>query len=381
MNIEIFGKFYDNHSLSKVNRYTAICLSKKHKVKILPVDSFRHENKLPVDQIEELKKLEATELKSTDIQIRHTYPPSWLYPEKDNTKVVYMQPWEYTKIPSEWQYKFDTFADALITPSNWVTNVYLQSGLNPKRVCTVPLGVDTSIYNSDNRKADNDIFTFTFVGNAQFRKGVDLLLRAWAGVFKKAHKVRLIVKDNPNIYGPNKLLDDIIKLQYHTECAKIEYIDDNLSEYEMSDIFRKTDILIHPYRGEGFGMHIQEAMACGAVPMVSKLGATEDFVNSENGILLEGQVGSVDLTNPNVFAIKPGDSLSCMQGHASIFEPSVEEMAKQMWFIYDNVERHKLLKEKNNNSKINSWDQVTEILDNNLQVISKFKNVRREIIS
>ena len=381
MNIEIIGKFFDNHSLSKVNRYTALLLSKKHKVRILPLDEFRHENKLSNNIVKELIELTKTELDNVDIQLRHTYPPIWTYPASDSTKVVYMQPWEYTKIPSEWQYKFDTFADALVTPSTWVTNVYLQAGLNPRRVCTVPLGVDGEIYNKENRKSDDDLFTFTFVGNAQYRKGIDILLKAWSGVFKKSHKVRLIIKDNPSIYGQTKLLDDIIKLQYHTECGKIEYIDKNLSEEEMSDIFKKTDILVHPYRGEGFGMHIQEAMACGAVPLVSRVGGAEDFVTEENSFLIDGQVVGVDLSNPNVFAIKSGDSLSPMQHHGSIFEPNAEHLAKQMWTIYDNVERHKVLKTKNNNSNIKSWNQVTEILENNLITVKEFNNVKREVFS
>ena len=40
LNVEILGKFYDNHSLAIVNRNIAIELSKYHNVFITPMDIF-----------------------------------------------------------------------------------------------------------------------------------------------------------------------------------------------------------------------------------------------------------------------------------------------------------------------------------------------------
>ena len=58
----------------------------------------------------------------------------------------------------------------------------------------------------------------------------------------------------------------------------------------MGALYKDGDILIHPYRGEGFGMHVQEAMAAGCVPMVTAGGATDDFVNDQNALRINSAV-------------------------------------------------------------------------------------------
>ena len=77
MIVEFIGKFYDNHSLTIINRSIAIKLSKKFDMYLTPVDEYDPQFNLSSDVIGELKKLEQKDLKdqSPDIQIRHSYPP------------------------------------------------------------------------------------------------------------------------------------------------------------------------------------------------------------------------------------------------------------------------------------------------------------------
>ena len=49
----------------------------------------------------------------------------------------------------------------------------------------------------------------------------------------------------------------------------------------MSRIYKSSHVLVHPYRGEGFGMHVQEAMACGCFPLVTGDGPTDEFVRDD----------------------------------------------------------------------------------------------------
>jgi glycosyltransferase involved in cell wall biosynthesis len=114
--------------------------------------------------------------------------------------------------------------------------------------------------------------------------------------FKKYDNAKLIIKDNPKVYGQSNVLQEIIKMQYKTGCAEIIYLDQDLSDEEMSNVFKASSVVVHPYRAEGFGMHIQEAVACGCLPMVSANGPTDDFIPNDIGIKLQVTLKPVNIT-------------------------------------------------------------------------------------
>lgn len=368
MNIEILGKFFDNHSLSIINRYLALSMSKVSSLTITPTDKFDPNHKIDKLQVQELLALSNKNIGEIDIQIRHGYPPLWKWPISPKTKIVFIQPWEFSKIPSEWQYKFETFADHLIVPSNWTRNIYLDAGLNPDKITVIPNGHNPDIFNKDNR-TKNKKFTFTFVGCPQYRKGLDILINTFSKSFVKADLVKLIIKDTPAIYGDNGLLGEILRMQYMTDSAEVTLIDDNLSEMEMAELYKQTDVLVHPYRGEGFGMHIQEAMACGAFPLVSGGGASDDFVDESCGLRINVRRSFVDLTNPKIFATKPGDSLSNMNTHSWILEPDEQDLLNKMRFLYHHHDRESILDKVKTANRLKTWEQVSNMYKDTLTKI------------
>ena len=141
-------------------------------------------------------------------------------------------------------------------------------------------------------------------------------------------------------------------MQHKTGCAKIQYIDDNYSEIQMADLYRKTDIIVHPYRAEGFGMHIQEAAACGAMPLVTANGPTDEFavghkINSTRQI--------INMTDNSVFAGKPGDSYTLMGEHAWIVQPDGRDLMDKMKLFYYHHDRDSVIKTEPTK---NTWESV-----------------------
>jgi glycosyltransferase involved in cell wall biosynthesis len=369
INLEIIGKFYDNHSLSIVNRYLAIELSKYNNVVISPIDSFTSEAKLSQKTLQSLENLLPKEETAVvpDIQIRHSYPPIWRWPHSNDTKVVYIQPWEFTKVPFEWQYKFETFADALITFTRWTGAVYQEGGINPERLFCIPIGYDPNIFYVDRDTFKRIKYTFLFVGCDQYRKGFDILLQAWANTFKKEDNVELIVKDTPQVYGKTSLQEQLIKLQYTNNLAKITYIDDPYSEKDMADLYRSVDVLVHPYRGEGFGMPVQEAIACGTIPLVTGGGCTDEFVTDYK---IKSSQKIVDINN--IFAGKPGDSFNLMGSHTWLLEPEVQDLISKMKMLYDS-KKHAIPK----SSKIKNWEEAGIMYNHALKKIHDYPRIKR----
>lgn len=366
MQIEFIGKFFDNHSLSIVNRKLALQLKNLCSLSIVPLDRPDGIYGVNISEVDELLNLsDAKETTPPDVQLRHSYPPIWRWPESNKTKIAYIQPWEFSSIPSEWQYKFDTFADAVITPSAWTANVYKNAGINPETVYTILNGYDETVFTNTLRQASTKI-RFIYVGCSQFRKGIDVLLSVWAGVTKKYENIELVIKDTPQVYGKSTLLQDIIKLQHTSQCASIVYNDESLTEQQMAALYSTSDYVIHPYRGEGFGMHIQEAMACGCVPIVTAGGPTDEFalgysIKSSNRVI-----------DPyEIFALKPGDSMSNMGQHRWVLEPDRHHLAEII------RRAAKEPKPPVNTSKLQTWSQVAELYAATLTQIAKAKEPRR----
>src|SRR5207302_1409289 len=78
--------------------------------------------------------------------------------------------------------------------------------------------------------------------------------------------------------------------QARSDAAEIEYLHQNLREEELAGLYTACDCLVHPYRGEGFGLPIAEAMACGLPVIVTGYGAALDFCNDENAFLIPASI-------------------------------------------------------------------------------------------
>ena len=108
---------------------------------------------------------------------------------------------------------------------------------------------------------DPDKFNFVYVEILNGEKGLDILINAWHKCFKSYDNARLIIQRQPAIYGKrNSVLNELVRMQYKTECAQVIYIDDNLPEESMANIFQASKVVVHPYEQRGFGMHIKKQL-------------------------------------------------------------------------------------------------------------------------
>ena len=374
MKLEILGKFYDNHSLALINRNLLVHFDKlKVDVFITPTDGYDPIYKLDKNIIKLIKKYEIKEKKEPDLQLRHTYPPIWRWPISDKTKIVYIQPWEWCRVPFEWQYKWETFADAVITPSQWTANIYSEGGLSPSKLIVIPNVYDDLIYNLKKEKShfyDSSKFTFVYVGCGQFRKGADLLINAWKDAFVRADNTQLFIKDNSRVYGQNTIFHQIMRLQYYTDCANIIYNDDSLSDKDMANIYKNAFSIVHPYRGEGFGMHIQEAAACGAIPIITKNGPTDEFIPDGISMKINSVKNPTDLMSNEVFAGKSGDSLTLMNTHGWVLEPDINELKKNLQILYNHHEKKTLINKVKDYKNENTWKNISKSYINILKEIT-----------
>ncbi len=118
-----------------------------------------------------------------------------------------------------------------------------------------------------------------------------MLLEAYARTFTAADDVCLVIKDmgTGSFYQGQTAGQQIAEHQRRDGAAEIVYLDRTLNDAELAGLYTACDCLAHPYRGEGFGLPIAEAMACGLPVLVTAAGAALDFCTEDNAYLIAAQ--------------------------------------------------------------------------------------------
>jgi tetratricopeptide (TPR) repeat protein len=231
------------------------------------------------------------------VTVRHQWPPDLR--ATAGGRLVLCQPWEFGSLPRDWVRAIAAGVDEVWAYTEFVRDTYVQSGIPAAKVRVVPLGIDPGRFHRGVQPFDfgsrpetssipGDDFKFLFVGGTIPRKGIDVLLDAFDRTFCAADPVTLIVKDfGAESFYANQGCGLLIRaLQAKPGGAKICYLTDDLSESEMASLYAGCDCLVHPYRGEGYGLPLAEAMACGKPTIVTGAGAAMDFATAENAYLI-----------------------------------------------------------------------------------------------
>ena len=138
---------------------------------------------------------------------------------------------------------------------------------------------------SDAADDQNDVFTFLHVSSCFLRKGVDVLLAAYAHAFRRDDRVRLVIKGFPNPH--NNTAAQIAQLQEEdADIAEIELIDRDLDEAALLELYARADAMVLPSRGEGFNLPAAEAIAAGRPVIVTGFGGHLDFCGPKNARLV-----------------------------------------------------------------------------------------------
>jgi glycosyltransferase involved in cell wall biosynthesis len=83
-----------------------------------------------------------------------------------------------------------------------------------------------------------------------------------------------------------KFFDEIGVPFGFVDCPNIMVVRDQLSAEEIAMLYQAADFYVCASGAEGQGLPVQEAMACGLVPVSTRQTAMEDYVDSENGIVM-----------------------------------------------------------------------------------------------
>ncbi|HEX5925080.1 MAG TPA: glycosyltransferase [Baekduia sp.] len=264
---------------------------------------------------------------TADVEVRHQWPPDFRSPASGHLALI--QPWEFGSIPTAWVAPLQTVVDELWVPSEHVRRMYLDAGVDADRVAVVPNGVDLSHYSPEGPAMELDAvgLRFLFVGGAIARKGIDVLLSAYGEAFAGRDDVTLIVKDfgADGVYrGGDRA--ELLRMAADERGPRVLHLTETLTDDEVAALYRACDVLVHPYRGEGFAMPVLEAMACGLPTVVTDGGPTDEFCPADAGWRI-----------PSTKALLPGRRVGDLPvaGEAWMLEPDRDALVALLREVAD----------------------------------------------
>jgi glycosyltransferase involved in cell wall biosynthesis len=233
------------------------------------------------------KQLVPSELRPTQLRrTRHPRlaiaPPHLLRRYRPDSRTAAFTMWETDTLPADGVRQLNR-CGLVIVPSRWGADCVRANGVTVP-VEVVPLGYDPSTFSRDAERsgdvraplrvaAKQVVFgTAGALEEGGLRKNVQRVIDLFRRAFPSHPDARLRVKITPN--SP--------PVDTHADL-RIDVIDTHLSPAELADWYRSLSAFVNASAGEGFGLHLLEAMACGVPLISSRFGGVGAFFDSRVG--------------------------------------------------------------------------------------------------
>lgn len=258
----------------------------------------------------------------------------------DNQYKIGYTAWESTELKPGWKEQM-LLVDELWATSQWTADIFKET-TGREDVFVYPHGITPDW--SPIRRNDSGIFRFLHIGEPQIRKNGQLVVDAFTQLFGDNPDFQLILKvssiNTTRVYAD----DGSIIGSPDSRYSNIVIIDDYLSHNQIIDLYHKSNAMVYPTMGEGFGFMPLQALATG-MPCIS----TYEWADYKKYI-----------TNP--IKSKLSDSEYPMLHPGKIYNVELNDVKKSMTDLVNNYDYYSKISYKNS-FKVHmdyDWDYVTE---------------------
>jgi glycosyltransferase involved in cell wall biosynthesis len=185
-------------------------------------------------------------------------PPHLLYRFKPTERTAAWTMWETDTLPAG-SAKYLNKCGLLLIPSQWGIDCFRKNGVTVP-MAVVPLGYDPEVFSPRPANSGPEICTFGTAGaldEGGLRKNVQRVIDLFVKAFPNRNDVRLKVKITPRSPMVNTHGD-----------SRVEVVNTSLTPQALAEWYRSLTCYVNASYGEGFGLHLLEAMGCG-VPLIS----------------------------------------------------------------------------------------------------------------
>lgn len=318
------------------------------------------------NEFRRLKQLEETQVSDDCIHVTHMVPDLYKSRKDKHIPVGYTV-FETDGVPSPWLEKMDLMKQIWV-PCLFNYNTFTNAGFNKDKLRIIPHIVDTERLNPNKHepltvpiKKD---FYFLTIMDVTFRKGWDVLLKAYFREFQNNDNVGLIFKGYFGGVTENHKRKLIQKIKSFRDSLGIKnppeiiFYGDVLDNDTICRLYKASHCYVTPNRGEGFALTASEALAMELPTIATNFGGSLDFTNESNSYLID--VLEMREYGEEMTKITPN-----YKGQ-KFAEPSEVHLRQLMRHVYENYDEAKNKAIKGRQDLINnfSWEIVTnKIID------------------
>ncbi len=287
-------------------------------------------------------RLSAMRQRPKDLRLPQVvYAPAELFSKNSGRYRIGYTMLEVDGIPPEWV-RMCNQMDEVWVPTTFNAETFRAGGVtSPLRV--MPLGVNPDYFNPRIQGfRASPRFTFVSVFEWGERKAPEVLLKAYTRAFTATDQVVLLLKVHNR--DPGVDVDAQIASLHLPESGPPVVLLKNhdLPAHQMGSLYRSADCFVLATRGEGWGMPILEAMACGLPAIATGWGGHMDFLSAENGY-------------PVGYTLVPAVAKCPYYRGFCWADPDVGHLADRMRFVYENPDEARAVGTRASEDALGQW--------------------------
>lgn len=263
--------------------------------------------------------------------------------------------WESTELKEGWKENMERCHEIWAT-STWTADVFKEK-LGREDIHVYPHGISSDW--KPVRHPRKEVFTFLHIGEPQARKNGQTVLDAFIELFGDDPNYQLIMKciniNSTRIFNP----DGSIAGSPDSKYQNVKTIIDAYTHDEMIKLYQRSNALIYPTAGEGFGFMPLQALATGLpVATTYEWAEYKDYIT----VPIESSLGPSEYP-----MLHPGRN----------YHVSTDDVKKSMLEILNNYEFYEKLTYKNS-FKVHmdyDWNKVTHSTSERLKNIFKTRGL------